>query len=244
MTDRTKALIVKFFTRLDVNDIPQIIIGLQEEDSVYETLEFPNCFKKLRNMCAHEPANFVQQLERESNKNCLTIAFESESAGKFTLQLYQFTAWMFFMYRKTGSKAYLHFWRAFCVYTCPVLKSVAPEWEITLGRPEKMGLREWVVWFEDMLCAKSKRIRSYNIEDEYYNKIYNEDTKLYMRMIFTNMQDIVCMLIVGQIDFEDVENIDSYLWLYKKREVSDDNNRRAVQEGKYTAGVKQAYATA
>lgn len=228
MTDRTKSLIHKFLEFMDVNDVPPIIIGMQEEDSVYETLKFPNCFKRMRNMCAHEPAEFVAQLAAEKNKNCATIALSSSLNGTYTLQLYQFTAWMFYMYRKTNTREYLYFWQAFCVYMCPVLRHVKPTTELRLGLTEGMDIRMWIVDFEKRLCSEVGILRAYNAEDEYYNKIYKEDTKLYLRMVLANMQNIVVMLITGQIDGYDTENIDGYLRLYTKREGLD-ADRRAIQ---------------
>lgn len=229
MTDRTKTLIQRFRVCPNADDIPQIIIGMQEEDLVFESLEYPNCFKKMRNMCAHEPAEFASQLEDEGNKNCTTIAFSSNISGNYTLQIYQFTAWMFFMYKKTTLREYIDFWRSFCLFMCPAIGEVEPKQKVRLSLREDTDIRRWAVWIEDIICSEYNTLRTYNYNDEYYNKIYNEDVKLYLRMVFANMQGVVVMLVTGQIDAFDMDNVEGYLRLYIRREGLNADSRE-VQE--------------
>ena len=69
MTNRTISMINDFAETMKINDIPAIIMAMQEEDNVSNVLPFPNMFKRFRNMCAHESANFVEQLQKAVNKD-------------------------------------------------------------------------------------------------------------------------------------------------------------------------------
>ena len=219
MTDRTKELIKDFAQKRRFDDVPSIIISLQEEDSVYEKLEFPNCFKRLRNMCAHEPANFVSQLSVATNRNCATVAFSSVVVGNFTMQMYQFTAWMFYMYAKTDQAEYIVFWDVLCQMLCPACVESKSK-KIKLDFASAKDVQLWVQQFEKQLLEVNGKIRYFNSCDDYFNKIYREDRKLFLRMLIPNMMDIVTMLITKQIDPYNEDNIRGYLRLFMERDVS------------------------
>lgn len=231
MQDRTKKLIEKFFDNPTFDDIPSIIIGLQEEDRVCESLETPNCFKWLRNICAHAPATVVTQLQDASNHNCATVAFkynkcstfDPESKQGFTMQLYQFTAWMFYMYKLTKQAEYIMFWLKFCSLICPTLVYSSKNESIKLDIQKYDDYRKWFNNFESQLVKLNKKIRYYNKNDYYLNKIYASDKRLFLKMVIPDMMMIVSLFIDGTISPFDEDNIDGYLKLFREREVNNGN---------------------
>lgn len=111
MKDYTIDLIKRFAVSEDISYIPAIIVGMQEEDNVSETVSFKNCFRKLRNIAAHEPATITSQLLTGDNVMNVKIVFVCESVSnganeKVILDITQFTAWMFEMYLKTRNLYY------------------------------------------------------------------------------------------------------------------------------------------
>lgn len=231
MQDRTKKLIEKFCNNPSFDDIPSIIIGLQEEDRVCERLECPNCFKWLRNICAHEPATVVNQLQSKDNQNCATLAFkyskcstfDPESKQGFTMQLYQFTAWMFYMYKITKQTEYVMFWLKFCNLVCPDLRYSDKNESIKLNIQNYDDYRKWFSDFESKLVKYSKRVRYYNKNDYYLNKIYVSDKRLFLKMVIPDMMLVVSLFINGTISPFDEDNIDGYLTLFREREANNGN---------------------
>lgn len=222
MTDRTINLINSFSKTLRIDDVLHIIIAMQEEDDVAGVLPFPHMFKRLRNLCAHDPANFAEQLKKQVNKNCAVISFKSDIADSFTIQLHQFTAWMFYMYQETCIPEYILFWHSFYRLMCPAIGNIKYEKSMMFGFDKKKETKEWLIEFESKALELFGRVRNYNKEDEYYNRIYHENRQLFLRLAVPSLTEISNMFVTGQIDCCNADNIAGYLRLYKEREVSNE----------------------
>ena len=227
MTNRTISMINDFAETMKINDIPAIIMAMQEEDNVSNVLPFPNMFKRFRNMCAHESANFVEQLQKAVNKDCAVLSFTAQSIDNFTVQLHQFTAWMFSMYEITGTPEYIQFWYTFCKIICPATASKRYAQSMKLGLTADKDISDWLIEFEQKVSNLYDEMSNYNPEDGYFNRIYVENKQLFLRVMIPNLSSIVCMFITGQVDCCNRENIAGYLRLYVEREVPV-NEREAL----------------
>lgn len=213
MTERTRNLIANFAKTPSFEEVPNIIIALQEEDNVSDVVCMPNYFKRMRNMCAHEPANFVACHKSAHNKDCNTLVFTSNTSEVFCVKLYQFTAWMFMMYKITKQAEYILFWLVFCKLTVNAKSCMKNR--ISLDVSISRDFRDWYRTFEAKLLQRGvKNIRNNNYMDVNLNKIYGEDPKHYLRIVLPDLMSIVYLMLADDIDAFCNKNIYDYLKLY------------------------------
>ena len=109
MRERTSGMIYAFQKKPDVEQVPGILIALNEEEGVSERIQFKNCFRHLRNIAAHEPETLVQGFFSEYNIGCQKIVFHVAGDMTVVLDMVQLTVWMFDLYLQTRETEYVLF---------------------------------------------------------------------------------------------------------------------------------------
>jgi len=215
MTSRTKELILDFHKTRNINLVPSIIIGLQEDDSVSTTVQFKNSFRLLRNLAAHEPETITEQLLLDRNLNHAKAVFllrESDDA-KLTLDLAQLAAWLFDMRLKTGDAHYIVFCRTLIQVMCPCIVRYSPN-KLVLSSDD---LVESHAEFEDYLKTRLNRPSLSNMYDDYTATQFASNRRLFWRMTYPSMMEVIST-ILNYVDLTDEKTIQFYVNLFKERE--------------------------
>lgn len=226
LSEQTKQLVLSFMDTKNNNDfrlLPSIIVGMQEDDNVADTLTYRNCFRKLRNMCAHEPVTLTSQLLTGENigNSRLVFRLASEIEGRLVLDIPSFTVWMFEMFFKSGNAEYLAFWETLMckLYPCVATKQYEGK-PFTFHTKEWGGLQETIYALQDFEYKEFNKLKSFNKDDPYFAKLYNSNRKLYWRMVIPNLMDMVELFLTKTILWTDKENLKSYIQLFNEREGS------------------------
>lgn len=227
MTDVTKGLIVKFMEDKDVSRVPGIILGMQEEDNVADVLPYKNCFRYLRNICAHEPAVIVNQVLSECNRNSAKLVFhpaDDSEENRLVLDLRQFSAWMIKMYFLTGTFGYLCFWLALMKAVCPSLRAVRdiPTLDFSIGADE--DTRSLFFRYQAYMHQYFGKVRKVHPEDVYITKLYAINRQAYLRMTFTDLMDVVELFVTGAVVPTDEGNLRGFLRLFEERDVMNEKS--------------------
>lgn len=214
MTAETKNQIKKFTSSRDMSLVPQILIGMQEEDNVAGVLRYRSCLKQLRNIAAHEPATFTSQVKAGNNVNSFKIVFTMQKGIKLSVDMTQFTAWMFDAYIKLDNIAYLSFWKAFMLSLYPAWEKSC-EYTYSFKYGEKT-LVKYLKWAD--IAAEYGMPKAINPDDDYIDKLYGENQKLFWRFAIADMSCFVRCYVNGTFDLKDKANILTYLEFFEARE--------------------------
>ena len=219
MTTQTEDLIKKFSMNGDLNFVPGIIIGMQEEDNVGNAVHFKNCFRQLRNLAAHEPATIVSQIKAGTNSNSTKIVLVSQiEKNTIGFSIEQFTAWMFDMHVITGNIAYLVFWKSMLKVLYPNVYN-----ESLMNTTFKFGSDTTKLLSEfgrvsEYLIEQYGELWHINIKDEYVANMFKTNPKVFWRMAIPNMFVIIKLYLNGLIDIRNRDNINMYLAFFTARE--------------------------
>lgn len=221
MKDYTIDLIKRFAVSEDISYIPAIIVGMQEEDNVGETVSFKNCFRKLRNIAAHEPATITSQLLTGDNVMNVKIVFVCESVSnganeKVILDITQFTAWMFEMYLKTRNLYYLMFWwhLMYVLYPYTKNKKVVSSFNFKMQNSLIHMYQDWSNYRRD----NGLEVKYVNLIDPFITKNLAENGKLFWRLSIPSMFPLLEAFITGEVSVKNEDNIRAYIALFKARE--------------------------
>ena len=171
MTERTKELISTFSKSLDVNLLPSIIIGIQEDDSLSTTIQFKNSVRLLRNLSAHESEVITSQIVLPRNVNSSKLCFipnDDQIENRVTVDIVQFTAWMFDAAMKFDNAYYLLFWRSFVSLVCPNIKRRDENFEFTIAGESDL---QWLMRYDAYNAKTVGAPKAIAIEDPYMQRI-------------------------------------------------------------------------
>lgn len=216
MTDATRDQIKKFAATRDMSLVPQIFIGISEEDNVGSKLKYKSCLRLLRNIAAHEPATFTAQIQAGNNVNSFKLAFITQKDSKVVFDLAQFTAWMFDAYRIFDNVGYLAFWKAFVLAVLPMWDS-KNEYSFTF----KSGVNplfNYVNWMNE--AVKHGAARVVNPDDDFVNNLYADNPKLFWRYAIPDMSAFLRLFVNGTFSVKDKANVLAYLDFFELREGS------------------------
>ena len=216
MTSRTKELILDFHKTRNVNLVPSIIIGLQEDDSVSTTVQFKNSFRLLRNVAAHEPETITEQLLMKRNLNHSRAVFLLREGGgaKLTLDLTQLAAWLFDMRLKTGDAHYIVFCKTLIQVMCPCIIVGLSTNKLILSSDD---LVESHIEFEKYSLAYLRRPSFLNMDDDYTATQFASNRKLFWRIAYPSMMEVIS-IVLNYTDLTDSKTIKFYVNLFKERE--------------------------
>lgn len=222
MTENTQQLIIKFAKTLDVSVIPSIIIGMQEEDDLSATIKYKNCIRALRNIAAHEPNVIVSQITAPVNMGSCKIVFvpKSESMDdRVSVDFAQFTAWMFDVADSTDNMYYIVFWEAMArvLYKGIYGTKVAERMSFNIGTDKDALIRK-VSEVQSFLWSKRGKLKCFQSDDPYMNKLYLTNTCIFWRVVVPNLMDIVSLFIDGTFDDRNKGNRLAYIKLFEERE--------------------------
>ena len=207
MTETTRNLIDDFQMRQDLRLLPSIIIGMQEEDKVSEIIEFGNCFKKLRNIAAHEPDNLISQVQLFIDTGCQKLLLVTKDNIIITVDMVQFTAWMMNMYQLVNEFYYIIFLISFIKLLYPkAIKRMENSDSISQFIFHQIPLRGYLCWIKYMYYELGI---TYPIAsaDPYIIKIYKEDQKLFWRIAIPDMMQLVIFLVSNRVSLEDRKSV-------------------------------------
>ena len=223
MTEQTRKLISKFSITFDVSLVPSIILNMQEEDNVSNTIQFKNCFKQLRNLAAHEPHTITTQLLSKNNKGNTKIVLTSSKLGdvcKLIIDINQFTAWMFDMYVITDEVSYLRFWKTLCRIIYPFLnhkpESFNDYFEFNLDRHGNSA--NLYLAYANYLMEKKNVPKVFSVEDTYVADMYGTNRKLFWRITIPDFMSVTGLFISGDVDVYVRSNVETYLEIFRERE--------------------------
>lgn len=218
MTETTKSLIKDFQAYGDLRLLPGILIGMQEEDKVSEVIEFSNCFKKLRNIAAHEPDTLISQIQFFSNTGCQKLVIATRDHMVVTVDMVQFTAWMLNMYQLKEEFFYIIFLDTFMklIYTRAIERMQDVEGNKSFVF-NQTPLKDYLNWTSYMY-KEFGFIYPIADTDPYILKIYREDQKLFWRIAYPDMMLLVIFFMSNRVSFSNKSNIDYFLWIFKKKE--------------------------
>lgn len=214
MTEATRNLIKKFAATRDTSLVPQIFIGINEEDDLGNKLKYKSCLKLLRNISAHEPATFISQVHAGNNTNNFKLVFITLRGDKVVLDLAHFTAWMFDAYRVSDNIAYLVFWKAFMLM-------MFPAWEARneytfMFKANVNPLINYMLWMDE--AVKYGSVKLINPDDDYINNLYGDNSKLFWRYAIPDMSCFVRLFVNGTFDIREKVNTLTYLEFFEIRE--------------------------
>ena len=202
MTENTVKLINEFVRTRAIHLLPSIIIGMQEEDNVSDTVSYKNCFRLLRNLAAHEPGTLTTQIKGVYNAGNQKIVFVPEELrGDIVVDLAQFTLWMMDMYKKTGEAAYIKFAMTLMQILMPYSIGIMRETNCTLdigSKPSSMSDAEWAtreflklqnIWYESYGLPKTV-----NVKDDYFSELLRSNPKLFWKIAVPNMMWLLLFL--------------------------------------------------
>lgn len=221
MKGYTIDLIKKFAESEDINYIPAIIVGMQEEDNVGETVSFKNCFRKLRNIAAHEPATITSQLLTGDNLMNVKIVFVCESVNnevgeRVVLDVTQFTAWMFEMYLITRDFYYLMFWLHFMYIMFPYIRKKRGTTTYNFKMQDSLirTFQGWCNYRRD----NDREVKYVNVMDPFTVRNVTENPKLFWRLSIPSMFPILEAFLTGEVSIREEDNLRAYIALLKARE--------------------------
>lgn len=219
MTDQTRKLVDKFSLTKDITLIPSIILSMQEEDNVSNTIQFKNCFKQLRNLAAHEPYTIITQLLSKGNKGNTKISLISMKLGdayKLVIDINQFTAWMFDMYMKSSEISYIKFWQALCQMLYPCLNCKSGTFEFNTVKYN--SLAELYLAYSEYLLKYKNILKVFSLNDTYVADMYGTNRKLFWRITIPDFTQVTGLFISGDVDAYNSANVATYLEIFKERE--------------------------
>lgn len=224
MTQETKQLISRFTCDMDLDLLPSIITGMQEEDNVSGTTKYKNCFKGLRNIAAHEPSVIISQWKSKYNEGCSRIVFECSNTEGFKgnrlcVEMVQLTAWMFDMYLISKNKSYIDFWHTLMNILYPSIHEIQVQKRFKFDSTVyKSGLIELFLKFQDYMYDTFGKIRTLNVREAFIAKLYEDNQVLFWKIVIPDMFSLVELFIMGVVDLNEESSYRTFLEFIDARE--------------------------
>lgn len=187
MTESTLEVIEKFANSGDFALLPSIIIGMQSEDNVSESIGVSNCFKILRNAAAHEPNTIIKAFNSVYNTGARKIVFipsDTDNAWDvISFDIVDFIYWMHCMFEATKNVAYIRFIRALCYRLYPKYMSRFSSDKEFLCEDfgDTPSLRDYLR-LQDSIFSEFGIPKQINMSDTYITSKFNEIPQLFWRV--------------------------------------------------------------
>lgn len=225
MTDQTSSLILTFIKTHDCKLLPSIFIGIQEDDNFSNIVRFKNCFRLVRNLSAHEPNTITSQINAGDNYYNSKITFIPESGEmekRVVVDIIQFTVWMFDAYLLTNNIAYISFWLHFMQFKYPHLiearKKQKDEQFIFDSNAYPGGLMGMFLEYQRYSSKYLNRYKTVSPEDPYTLSMYTTNTRVFWRIAFPHLMEVINLFADDHINVRDKRNIMGLIELYRERE--------------------------
>lgn len=227
MTRQTMDWVLRYAKTSDVAFIPAVIQGMQEDDHFSNIIQFKNSFRLLRNLAAHEPETITKQIksgDNIGNSKIVFIPINNDVKNWVVVDMVQFTAWMLDAYLVTDNIAYLTFWHTLMLDLYPVYKARLNANKVNKRvfefKPNKYsnGLMGLFLNYQEFMFKVFGKPKTIAPQDPYALQIYESNTRVFWRMAYPDMMDVVALLVDGTIEVSDKDNIRGFLTLFKERE--------------------------
>lgn len=191
MTPVTRDLVLQFERTMDVNLVPGIIIGMQEEDNVSSEAPFGGCMRQLRNISAHAPYILTSYLQNPVFKNFDTHTITSGTACCY-LCIYHFLAVMYHMYVTTEDVHYIKFANSFIKLMMPDHYHSARMFDLSrVTSPDPSRYHITLVSLQQNAFLNNKRVRHYNPNDTKLEEIRDSNPKLFWKIVLPDISEFV-----------------------------------------------------
>lgn len=225
MTEHTRDLIKDFADTKDIALLPSIIIGMQEEDDVANTVQFKNCFRHLRNVAAHEPSIIVSQIKAGTNIGCQKIMLLPPEGSSFQgvgLDFVQLSACLLDMYRITKESAYVIFLQALIdtLYRVASFKYCKADCSFTfkrVGSTDAWLLNNYIKYC-DFMYEKFNEIKPISVSDPFVAGVYKGNKKVFWKLAIPNMMNFLLFICSSCVDIYKMDTVEFFTEVYKYRD--------------------------
>lgn len=225
MTEHTRSLITNFADSHDITLLPSIIIGMQEEDDVANTVQFKNCFRHLRNVAAHEPNIIVSQIKSGTNVGCQKIMLLPPEGSNFQgvgLDFVQLSACLLDMYRVTRDTAYVTFMKALVdtLYQVASLRYCKQEYKFIfqrIGMGDAWLLNNYIKYC-NFMYENFNEIKPISISDPFVAGVYKGNKKVFWKLAIPNMMNFLLFICSDCVDTYKMDTVEFFTEVYKYRD--------------------------
>ena len=215
MLSRVTCNLIKTFVKEgDLHDVGSIIIAMQEEDNVADTLGYRNCFKLLRNLAAHEPSVLYQGLC--SAGKCKILYFNKEDGGQIAVDICVLTAYMFTMYLRTEQFEYIMF---IVALTKLLFKSkLLCKCDKPLAFTRSNSVLKYYMTYRNYMVENYDMLTMFDDEDARILDLYGTNKTVFWKIAIPDFSKVWRVFMSGLVDLREPDNINAYIELFDVRE--------------------------
>lgn len=221
MTRGTACSIEKFVETRDIDSLPSIIIALQEEDNVSEATGKRNCFKLLRNMAAHHPAELIEQLKESEGCGAQRIVMKTEQKS-IGFDILAVSLALMEMENITGDAQYSMLVQALLgIFYGKIFEKYAnvtnPFIFVKQGSTVPL-IANFLAW-QEYMYEKFGRVKTISAKDEYQCSMYLGNPKVFWKVAIPDMGELLIFIFSKATEGDQGEGKKFILNLYDVRDV-------------------------